>query len=54
LREQAAQLNKQLENVQNANDSTWNDVKAGFKKACNDFKDGFQAARQWASEKIAP
>ena len=54
LRNQAAQLNKQLEEVKNATESTWDSVKAGSKKAFNELKDGFNQARQWVSDKIAP
>jgi archaellum component FlaC len=54
LREQVANLNKKLEEAKGATESTWDDVKASFKKGYNELKDGFQQARQWASEKIAP
>ena len=54
LRDQAAQMNKQIEGIQNSNESTWNDVKAGSRKAYDSLKDGFQQARQWLSDKIAP
>ena len=54
LRERSGQLNKQLEDVKNATESTWDSAKAGSKKAYNELKDGFQQARQWVSEKIAP
>ena len=54
LRDQAAQLNKQLDEVKNATESTWDSVKAGSKKAYNELKDGFNQARQWVSDKIAP
>ena len=54
LREKAAQLNKQLDEVRNATESTWNSVKAGSKKAYGELTDGFNQARQWVSEKIAP
>ena len=54
LRDQAAQLNKQLDEAKNATESTWDSVKAGTKKAYNAVADGFQQARQWVSEKIAP
>ena len=54
LREQTAKLNKQLDEAKNATESTWNDVKAGVKKGWGELKDGFQQARQWVSEKIAP
>jgi cytochrome c556 len=54
LREQTAQLNKQLDEARNATESTWDNVKGGFKKAYEASKDGFQQARQWVSDKIAP
>jgi len=54
LREQAAKLNTQLDDVKSATESTWDSVKAGSKKAYNELKDGFNQARQWVSEKIAP
>jgi methyl-accepting chemotaxis protein len=54
LRDQTAQLNKQLDEVKNATESTWDSVKGGFKKAYEATKDGFQQARQWVSDKIAP
>jgi cytochrome c556 len=54
LREQAARLNKQLDQARNATESSWGDVKAAFKKSYNELKDGFQQARQWVSDKIAP
>jgi cytochrome c556 len=54
LRDQTAQLNKQLDDVKNATESTWDSVKGGFKKAYESSKEGFQQARQWVSEKIAP
>jgi cytochrome c556 len=54
LREKADRLGKQLGEAGNATESTWESVKAGSKKAYDDLKDGFNQARQWASEKIAP
>jgi cytochrome c556 len=54
LREQADKLNQQLDKAKSATESTWNDVKAGTKKAYGELKDGFQQARQWVSDKIAP
>ncbi len=54
LRAQAAKLNQQLDEARNATESTWNDVKAGFKKGYEALKDGFQQTRQWLSDKIAP
>jgi cytochrome c556 len=54
LREQAAQLGKQIDEAGNATESTWDSVKAGSKKAYEGLKDGFDQARQWVSDKIAP
>lgn len=54
LRDQAAQLNKQLADAQNATESTWDDVKAGSKKAYAALANSFTEARQWVSDKIAP
>ena len=54
LREQAAKLNKQLDRAKTATESTWSEVKTGFKKGYGELKEGFQQARQWVSEKIAP
>jgi phage host-nuclease inhibitor protein Gam len=54
LRDQTAKLAKSLEEARNANESTWNDVKAGFKQGYSDLKDGFNQARQWVSDQIAP
>jgi cytochrome c556 len=54
LRDQSAQLNKQLDRVKDATESTWDSVKEGFNKAYASSRDGFQQARLWVSEKIAP
>ena len=54
LRDQAAKLNQQLADASNATGSTWDSVKAGFQKAYDSTKDGFNQARQWVSDKIAP
>jgi hypothetical protein len=54
LRDQMAQLSKQLDEAKNATESTWDSVKGGFKKGYEASKEGFQQARQWVSDKIAP
>ena len=54
LRDQSAQLTKQLDNVRNATESTWDSVKTTSQKAFDSLKDGFQQSRQWLSDKIAP
>lgn len=54
LREKADGLGRQLDEARNATESTWDSVKAKSKKAYNELKDGFDQARRWVSEKIAP
>ncbi len=54
LRDQVTQLNQQLEKAKTATESTWDDVKGGFQKAYDATRDGFNQARQWVSDKIAP
>ena len=54
LRDQTAQLHKQLDEVRNATESTWDSVKATSQKTFDSAKDGFQQARQWLSDKIQP
>lgn len=54
LRDQSAELTRQLDNVRNATKSTWDSVKATSQKAFDSLKDGFQQSRQWVSDKIAP
>jgi chromosome segregation ATPase len=54
LRDQAAQMNKKLDEARNATESTWDSVKAASQKTWDGLKDDFQKARQWASDKIAP
>jgi len=54
IRDQTAHLNKQLDDAKNATDSTWDSAKAGVQKAYDSTKDGFNQARQWVSDNIAP
>lgn len=54
LRDQAGKLNVQLEAAKETTESTWSEVKAGFKEGYAELKEGFQQARQWVSDKIAP
>lgn len=54
LRDQAAKLNQQLVDAQNATESTWDSVKADSQKAYTSLSNGFTEARQWVSDKIAP
>lgn len=54
LREQTAQLNRQLGEFTNATEATWGDVKAVFEAGHAALKERFHDARQWASDRIAP
>ena len=54
LRDQQGQLNVQLAKVKDATESTWESVKGGFKSAYQSSVAGFQSARVWVSDKIAP
>ncbi|HEY1172175.1 MAG TPA: hypothetical protein VGH19_12450 [Verrucomicrobiae bacterium] len=54
LKVKVASLDKQLDGIKDASESSWNDVKSGFQKTYDDVKDSFQQARQWLSDKIAP
>jgi len=54
LRDQADELNKKIDKVQDANESTWDNVKAGTREAFDSFKDGVESSREWLSEKIKP
>lgn len=54
LRVQVAKLNTHLELAKNATESTWDEVKKGFKSGYSELKNGFNQARQRVSEKIAP
>jgi phage host-nuclease inhibitor protein Gam len=53
LREKTEHLNKKLDSVKDATESTWDEVRAGFKKGYDEVKDSFNQARQWLSDKIA-
>lgn len=54
LRDQAAKLNQQLAEAGNATESTWDSVKAGCQKGYDATLEGFNQARQWMSDKMAP
>lgn len=54
LRAQIAALNQQLDRATNATESSWDNAKSDFKQGYEASKNGFQQARQWLSEKIAP
>jgi Skp family chaperone for outer membrane proteins len=54
VREKWAQAKKQLDQAESATESSWDDVKNGFKQSYVDLKDSFAKTRQWLSDKIAP
>ena len=54
LRAQIAVLNKQAVQATDASESSWDSAKGDFKKSYEASKNGFNQARQWLSEKIAP
>ena len=49
-----AQSKQQLQQAENATESTWNDVKKGYKESYGGLKDSIVLTRQWLSDKIAP
>jgi len=54
LRDQMAKLTTQLDAAEDASESTWDDIKTGFTKGYDELKNGFNQARQWVSDRIAP
>lgn len=54
LRDQAATLSPTLDEAKTATESTWDGVKAASMNGYGDLKEGFNQARQWVSDKIAP
>jgi hypothetical protein len=54
VREKWAKTKQQLDQADNATESTWSDVKSGFKESYAGLKDSVDTTRQWLSEKIAP
>ncbi len=53
LRDQSADMTKQLDAVRNATESTWDGIKATSQKAWDGLKDGVNASRNWVADKIA-
>jgi len=54
LREEWAHAMKQLDEVENATEATWDDVKISVKKSYRELKESFDGARLWLSDKIEP
>jgi small-conductance mechanosensitive channel len=53
-RDKWTQTKQQLNQVQNATESTWNDMKKSFKDSYTVLKSSVDETRQWLSDKIAP
>lgn len=54
LREEMELTKKHIEESEKADETTWEDVKKGFRKANADLKKSFENTRQWLSDKIEP
>jgi len=54
VREELELTKTKIEDAQNANESGWEDVKRGFRKANDSLKKSFEDTRQWLSDKIEP
>lgn len=54
VREEWVLAKKQLDAAESANESTWDDVKNGFKRSYDELKASFNNVRQWLSDKIEP
>jgi hypothetical protein len=54
LREELELTKTKIDDAQNANESGWEDVKRGFRKANDNLKKSFEDTRQWLSDKIEP
>ena len=54
VREKWTQAKKQLDRAEGATESTWDDVKGGFKNLFGELKDSFEKTRQWLSDRIEP
>ena len=53
-REKWAQAKRSLDQAESATESSWNDVKGGFRESYAGLKDSIAMTRQWLSDKIAP
>ncbi|MBI5546116.1 MAG: hypothetical protein HY901_19670 [Deltaproteobacteria bacterium] len=54
VRETWAQAKLKLDHAESATESTWDEVKGGFRRAHGELKDSFEKTRQWLSDKLAP
>ena len=54
VKERFGKLGEKIEELKRASESTWEDVKRGYNKSVNEFKNAIDKSRTWMSEKIAP
>ena len=54
LRQEMELTKKHIEETEKADETAWEDVKKGFRKANADLKISFKNTRQWLSDKIEP
>ena len=54
VRGKFAQTKRQLDQAENATESTWTDMKSGFKESYAGLKESIGITRRWLSDKIAP
>jgi hypothetical protein len=52
LQDQRAELGKKLDEVKNASETNWNEVKVGFEDSYDDVKASLKQAWQWLSDKL--
>jgi hypothetical protein len=52
LRDKRAALDKKFDDVKNATEANWNDVKAGFQNAYDNTKESLKQAWQWLTDKL--
>jgi hypothetical protein len=54
VREQWVRVKTQLDQAEGATESSWDDMKGGFRNAYGDLQSSVATTRQWLSDKIAP
>jgi hypothetical protein len=54
VRGKLAQTKRQLDQAENATESTWTDVKSGLKESYAGLQESIGITRRWLSDKIAP
>jgi hypothetical protein len=54
VRGKFAQTKQQLDQAENATESTWGDVKSGFRESYAGLKESIGITRRWLSDRIAP